>query len=650
MTRGIIFLANDNVYELVIAFLNSLRNAEPNLPLCLIPFDENTDAVRELTGRYNFRIYDDAKELRRCDEISRALHGSPWGHYRKLLAWKTTFDEFIYVDVDTVILQGLSPVFQYLSISDFILGTSRMQSTRRWVWKPTITNSSILTQEQIEYAGNTALICSRRDALSLDIVEAKMEVALRLAAHMELRCFEQPLLNYLIVTSGQRYTSLTELRRSRAFPDVPAEVWAGMSGGVVHGGNICFPKRSNILLVHWAGQWRLKTERDRADDDPSNDTLMPYERLWQFYRNFPRRGEPFGHSTRKLDAAVLGAIPGIRPGKHKDGKTTDWEWGTDSTAVAIDCSPANGSLAQNMERYRPAIYRRRRGISLASLVRAYRFRYAIRRCNGPVLIVACPRSGTTALCRAMNEHSRILMAWGGAPMLKLIGEMAYSYQLGPNMLHFQKYTGLLADGVQARLRSFAFDCVWADPFRLLESARGLQGKRYGSLGSYQWLWGSKATPDECSSEGLEWLFPQVRFVYIVRNGIDVVYSMSRFISFREWSFERLCMEWASRVRRYDYLTRRAGSLFIRFEDFLANPRQTLTNVCSHISVRLEEPMVRFAQGTLVHPLDGPTVMGSPQIVLSSRAPAHENWSEAQKTTFRQVCGREMELLGYSVPF
>ena len=307
-------------------------------------------------------------------------------------------------------------------------------------------------------------------------------------------------------------------------------------------------------------------------------------------------------------------------------------------------------VTQSVYRYLPALYRRQRAISLPALLRAYGLRRAISSCSGPILIAACPRSGTTALCRALNEHSRILMAWGGAPMLQLIGEMAYSYQLGPNMLHYQKYTGLLADGVHSRLRRLAFDCLWADPFRLLESGRGVVGKRAVGFRTNLLLWGSKATADETASDGLEWLFPQVRFIYLVRNGIDVVYSMSRFISFRDRSFEQLCEEWAVRVRRYQYLTRRSGSLCIRFEEFLVNPDETLAQVCSHIDLCPEGAMIRFAQRTLIHPLDGPTIAASPNAVLNARPPAHKNWSELQRSIFRQKCGREMESLGYSIPF
>lgn len=290
MSRGIVFLANDNVYDLAIAFLNSLRTVEPWLPLCFIPFDDDTKAIRRLASKYRFDTFDDTKRLQRCDNIGKAFHGVSWGHYRKLVAWECTFDEFIYIDVDTVVLHELSCVFRCLATFDYVLASSRMSSTRRWVWKSSVSETQLLSSEQVDYAANTGVICSRHRLLSLDIAEEKLREALQVAAHMELLCFEQPFLNYLIVTSGRRYTSLSELRRSRAFPSLPTEVWAGTGGGAVHGGKITFPRRRNILLVHWAGQWRLKSERDKAHDDPSNGALMPYESLWRFYREFDHQG------------------------------------------------------------------------------------------------------------------------------------------------------------------------------------------------------------------------------------------------------------------------------------------------------------------------------------------------------------------------
>lgn len=305
---------------------------------------------------------------------------------------------------------------------------------------------------------------------------------------------------------------------------------------------------------------------------------------------------------------------------------------------------------QALGRYGAALARRRQRVSILALIRASRLRRDIIRCDGPMFVVASPRSGTTALCRALNEHPGVLMAWGGAPSLQWIGGLAHAYQLGPTCYHYQRYTGLLSEHFSKRLRRLAFDCVWADPFRLLRSGENIFPHKYMGRRCPPGIWGCLAAADEPAARGLGWLFPNVKFVYMVRNGMEVVYSMSRFVSFRDRSFERLCHDWAGYVSRYEYLRAWDKTLCVRFEEFRDDPKATLAKVCCHIGISLEVSTIRFAQSVLVHPLDGPTVYADPRFVLKSRPPVHEQWSDAQREIFRRICGKGMELLGYDLPY
>src|SRR4051812_23250796 len=109
--RGVYFLANDPMIDLVITFLNSLRAQEPDIALCLIPYDDRTTRIRELASRYCFSVLDDVVALSACDEISSRFHGRIRGHYRKIAAWSGVFDEFVYIDIDTVLLKPLVTMF-----------------------------------------------------------------------------------------------------------------------------------------------------------------------------------------------------------------------------------------------------------------------------------------------------------------------------------------------------------------------------------------------------------------------------------------------------------------------------------------------------------------------------------------------------------
>jgi hypothetical protein len=267
-SRGVYFLANNKVFEQVVAFLRSFRTHNPDIPLCLIPFDSDFDRIAALKTTYSFSIFDDANLLASCDAISEKFHGFVLGTYRKLVAWEGIFDAFIYIDVDTVVIESVDFAFEYLKHGDYIASHSNLENIRCWVWKDSVYATNLLTPPQIEYSANTGFFVSRRGLLPMKHCLAKVSGALELKDSMELDCMEQPFLNYLIVTSGYSHTSLLQLLIAGIAPAAKLEWWAGMAGARVDGGKIYHPDGLPIFLVHWAGCWKSR----------------PYKELWDFYR------------------------------------------------------------------------------------------------------------------------------------------------------------------------------------------------------------------------------------------------------------------------------------------------------------------------------------------------------------------------------
>lgn len=302
MQRGVYFLADDGVIDLAVTFLNSFRKYNPDIPLCLIPYNENTERLRELQAAYRFSIYLRTDVLARCDGISARFHPRVVGHYRKLACWEGDFDEFIYIDVDTVVLRNIDFVFRLLPGYDFITSHSNLPWIVKWVWKPSIYGAGQLTNEQITFAANTGFIASKKGALTVEGIGSGVERAVALSAHMALSCMEQPLLNYLIVTSGKRYTSLLLLAHTKGPRGLSFEHWAGMSGPDVSDGQLTIGgEPAPILLVHWAGEWQprfadklvffiqriLRLRRGTT----GIRFFMPYKQLWRYYRFLHERNK-----------------------------------------------------------------------------------------------------------------------------------------------------------------------------------------------------------------------------------------------------------------------------------------------------------------------------------------------------------------------
>ncbi len=271
--------------ELTIAFLNSFRKYNPAIPLCLIPYNDDCDRITALKDRYRFDIFNDTALLQRFDDISLLFHeGLPQGAYRKLAIWEGAFDEFIYIDVDTVVLEDVSFSFEFLHDHDCITGTSDMPGLKRWVWKESVAQTGLLNEEQVNFAANTGFITSKKGFLTEKTITGSLNAALAAKEHMALDCQEQAFLNYLMVTSGKSYTSLYVLARTEKKRMVMYECWGGTQGGRFRKGKMYFKNLHRpIFLVHWAGVWRLEEN-------------MPNRRLWQYYRYMK---DPFTSATWK---------------------------------------------------------------------------------------------------------------------------------------------------------------------------------------------------------------------------------------------------------------------------------------------------------------------------------------------------------------
>jgi hypothetical protein len=298
--RGLYFIADDRVLDLAIAFLNSVRESNQDLKLCLVPYSENISRLQSLAVQYKFFVFDRDDVLNWCDEVSRRFHGRVLGQYRKLAMWQGEWNEFLYVDVDAVILADLMPVFDLLRYFDILASHSDLPGLIRWVWKKSICQANELLPDQIAFSANTGFICSRKDALSFERISSLLPGALRVRNHMELRCAEQPLLNYLIVKSGARYTSLLSLARCferlRIAHGLVSEQWAGNRGLVIGKSDCRSASGRRVAVLHWAGKWQpTAIERGvfrvlRAlgcKEEPQAmraHVFMPYSAVWRRFR------------------------------------------------------------------------------------------------------------------------------------------------------------------------------------------------------------------------------------------------------------------------------------------------------------------------------------------------------------------------------
>ncbi|MFN6569654.1 Npun_R2821/Npun_R2822 family protein [Dendronalium sp. ChiSLP03b] len=141
MTNGIYTLANDYVYNQLVALLNSIEVNAGNVPVCVIAYNDNVEKIRdEIATRKNVTLFDNPDIFARWEEFSYKVWQShpsaiqAWqeqgikkfyrvGENRRYCAFdaESQFEKFIYLDADTLVLQPLEFVFQQLDKHDFVV-------------------------------------------------------------------------------------------------------------------------------------------------------------------------------------------------------------------------------------------------------------------------------------------------------------------------------------------------------------------------------------------------------------------------------------------------------------------------------------------------------------------------------------------------
>ena len=142
MKRGIYTLANDAVYDQLVALLNSIQQNSGHIPVCVIAYNSETERVAaEVAKRDQVFLLDDPALFQFWEDFSLRVWQT---HPTAIKQWKASgiktqfyrvgenhryaafdpaapFDEFIYLDADTLVMQPLDFMFERLSQADVVV-------------------------------------------------------------------------------------------------------------------------------------------------------------------------------------------------------------------------------------------------------------------------------------------------------------------------------------------------------------------------------------------------------------------------------------------------------------------------------------------------------------------------------------------------
>lgn len=260
-------------------------------------------------------------------------------------------------------------------------------------------------------------------------------------------------------------------------------------------------------------------------------------------------------------------------------------------------------------------------------------------CDSPVFIIGSPRSGTTALAWALNEHPDLAASDESQILVDLFasGNLDRNYEREGNASWLRK------QGIERA--EFLAD-VGLGFNRLFTRVAG--GKRWVDQTPYHTVM-------------VEWLaemFPGAKFVHILRDGRRVVHSMinygARFggkAPGAPWSasFQAACETWARFTRTaMDFQAAHPDRcLTIRNEDLVGDPETGFRRIFEFLDLPDHPEAARFFASKRINSSFGPP--GKKIGAVDTLTEPWAEWGVSRKRTFIETAGPTMEAYGLAAP-
>jgi hypothetical protein len=217
--------------------------------------------------------------------------------------------------------------------------------------------------------------------------------------------------------------------------------------------------------------------------------------------------------------------------------------------------------------------------------------------TGPcVFIVGCPRSGTTLLRMMLHSHPDLAI-----PPESHFIPLAYSVRsryLTNGLWDVERLAGII-------LRTTRFREWMVPEERVLKRIRALETPTFADVMESFFLayadgydkprWGDKTPGYSLEIPTLSQLFPQARFVHVVRDGRNVAMSLCEIIP--RMSLVEAAAAWSLRVRKGREDGRKLGDkryMELRYEALVRDPEVVLREVCEFLDLAYRSEMLDFA--------------------------------------------------------
>jgi len=214
----------------------------------------------------------------------------------------------------------------------------------------------------------------------------------------------------------------------------------------------------------------------------------------------------------------------------------------------------------------------------------------------PLFVLGSGRSGTTLLQRTLNSHPEVCI-WGEhSGFLKQIAQAYFTFYDDKNfvenvLMHNQK--GLGAKGNFINVKNPANWQAWVNWISqedIKANFRGFLESFFNPSETNVLFWGFKEIRygiDDRVLEFLKEIYPEARFIFIVRNPRDTILSqLAMFYSRKKENFVVCAKNWAMQNEKYLEFSKNNPdkALIIKYEDFIEDNENVVNKVFSFLGI------------------------------------------------------------------
>ena len=272
--------------------------------------------------------------------------------------------------------------------------------------------------------------------------------------------------------------------------------------------------------------------------------------------------------------------------------------------------------------------------------------------NSPIFIVGGSRSGTIVLLKAMGRHCQILSTPSEDPFITDVGRMVHSLEFCSEIeMQYYLDTLRISHGyIYDILRRLALESALGPHYGLKHLIKLAVGKKVNPLRKRYWC--TKTFPGKNTAQGLMKIYPEAKFIWILRSGVNVVYSRCKFPAFHDRPFEEHCRHWANSIARFNYLLELPAAVVVHQEDLVDDPERVFHRIFEYFGIDYDPQPTDYALTHHVHPLGDESTTKDIDIkkTLAERPPAYQEWTQEQMGMFKDICGEAMQMAGYKVEF